>query len=247
MSLSALPTFLLLPPANLLLPACAGAVLHRRRAGRLLLALSLTGLVVFALPAVSMTLLQSLESGLPLTPPANDPPAAIVVLSADEEGRLIDGQPHYDIGTLTLERERAAAALARASGLPVLLSGGRGKPDSPPLAELMARSMREDFGITAKWLETASKNTWQNAAFSAAILSANHVDSVYVVTNAWHMRRALIAFRHAGLHATAAPVQIDAPLRWEGDDFIPGSKPWEFSYLALHEWVGCLWYAWLAR
>ncbi len=215
--------------------------------GRLLLALSLTGLVVFALPIVSISLLESLESGLPLTPPKDDPPAAIVVLSADEEGRLVDGQPHYDIGMLTLERERAAAALARTSGLPVLLSGGRGKPDSPPLAELMARSMHDDFGIAAKWLETASKNTWQNADFSAAILHDNHINSVYVVTDAWHMRRALIAFRHTGLRSTAAPVQIDAPPKWDADDFIPGTKPWEFSYLALHEWIGCLWYAWLAR
>jgi uncharacterized SAM-binding protein YcdF (DUF218 family) len=243
MSLSVLPSFLLLPPANLLVPACVGAALHRRRAGRVMLAASLSGLVLFAVPAVSMSLLFALERGLPLAPPAADPPGAIVVLSADEEERLEDGRREYDVGDLTLARERAGAALARRTGLPLLLSGGHIHDFAPALADMMARSLQDDFGITAKWLETRSRDTWENAEFSAGVLRANHIGSVYVVTHAWHMRRALIAFRHAGLSATAAPVLIDPPMRFVPDNFVPGTKPWEVAYLAFHEWIGCFWYA----
>jgi uncharacterized SAM-binding protein YcdF (DUF218 family) len=243
MSLSVLPTFLLLPPANLLLPACVGAALCRRRAGRVMLAAGLAGLVLFAVPAVSMSLLFALERGLPLAPPVGDPPRAIVVLSADEEERMVGGRREYDVGDMTLVRERAGAALARQTGLPLLLSGGHIHDYAPALADMMARSLHDDFGITAKWLETRSRDTWENAADSAEVLRANHIGSVYVVTHAWHMRRALIAFRHAGLTATAAPVLIDPPLRFVPDNFVPGTKPWEVAYLAMHEWVGCFWYA----
>jgi len=190
-----------------------------------------------------MSLLFALERGLPLTPPVGDPPRAIVVLSADEEERMVGGRREYDVGDMTLVRERAGAALARQTGLPLLLSGGHIHDYAPALADMMARSLHDDFGITAKWLETRSRDTWENAADSAEVLRANHIGSVYVVTHAWHMRRALIAFRHAGLTATAAPVLIDPPLRFVPDNFVPGTKPWEVAYLAMHEWVGCFWYA----
>jgi uncharacterized SAM-binding protein YcdF (DUF218 family) len=247
MSLAALPTFLLLPPANLLLPACLGAALHRRRAGRVMLGVGLAGLVLFSIPAVSIFLLISLEQGLNLTPPAADPPQAIVVLSGDEEERIEGGVLRFDVGDLTRARARAGAALARRTGLPLLLSGGHIHDYAPALADMMAQSLHDDFGLTAKWREVRSRDTWQNAAFSAAILRENQIGSVYVVTDAWHMRRALIAFRHTGLTATAAPVLIDPPVRLLAENFIPGTKPWETAYLALHEWVGCAWYAWRAR
>jgi uncharacterized SAM-binding protein YcdF (DUF218 family) len=243
MSLAALPTFLLVPPANLLVPACAGAAFHRRRTGRVILAASLAGLVLFGMPVVSASLLTALEQNLPLVPPANDPPAAIVVLSGDEDEGLVDGRRAFDIGSLTLWRERAAAALARRTGLPVLLSGGHIHSYAPALADMMGRSMQDDFGITAKWLETRSRDTWQNAAFSAEILHAEHITSIYVVTDAWHMRRALIAFRPTGLHVTAAPVILHPPMRLSLDLFIPGTEAWEFGYLASHEWIGCAWYS----
>lgn len=247
MSLSALPSFLLLPPANLLVPACVGAALHRRRAGRVMLAAGLAGLVLSAVPAVSMSALVSLERNLPLVPPADNPPAAIVVLSGDEAETMQDGQRHYDVGDFTLARERAGAALARRTGLPLLLSGGHIHDYAPALADMMARSLHDDFGITARWLEARSTDTWENAAFSAEILRANHIGSVYVVTHAWHMRRALIAFRAAGLTATAAPVLLDPPVRLAAENFIPGTKPWEIMYLAVHEWIGGTWYGWRAR
>jgi uncharacterized SAM-binding protein YcdF (DUF218 family) len=125
----------------------------------------------------------------------------------------------------------------------VLLSGGHIHDYAPALADMMGRSMHDDFGITAKWLETSSRDTWQNAAFSADILRAEHITSAYVVTDAWHMRRALIAFGATGLHVTAAPVILHPPLRPSLDVFIPGTQAWEFGYLALHEWIGCAWYS----
>jgi len=251
MSLPALPTLLLLPPMNCLVAACAGMALRRRRAGRVLLGAGLAGLVVFALPAVSRGLLRSLESGLLMQPPiapaaaaaaasGDTAPQAIVILSGDQQAFIGQGDVP---GPLTLERERAGAALARATGLPVLVTGGALHPWSPSLASQMAVSLRQDFGVVPRWQETASLDTWQNARNSAAMLRNAGISRVYVVTHAWHMRRSLLAFRRAGLVAVAAPVGLDAPERLRLDSFIPAARSWLESYYAVHEWLGCAWYA----
>jgi uncharacterized SAM-binding protein YcdF (DUF218 family) len=243
MSLAALPSVVLIPPLNLLAAACAGAVLHRWRPGRLLLWLGLAGLVLLSLPLVAGSLLTGLETRLPLVPPAGDPPQAIVILSGDETDILRDGRPAERVGHLTLEREVAGAALARRTGLPVLVSGGSDDPRDPPLAALMAESMAQDFGVAPKWSETRSQDTWQNAQDSAVMLRAAGIHSVYLVTHAWHERRALIAFRAAGLVATAAPVPLDAPPRWYFHNLLPHVSGWQESYFAIHEWLGIAWYS----
>jgi len=243
MSLAALPSVVLIPPLNLLAAACAGAILCRHRAGRILLAIGLSGLVLLALPLVAGSLLCGLETGLPLTPDHADPPQAIVILSADETDMLRDGHIAERIGHLTLEREAAGAALARRTSLPVLVTGGRDEPGDPSLAEMMAQSLAQDFAVTPKWAETRSQDTWQNAAYSAAILKAAGIHTVYVVTHAWHERRALIAFRAAGLRAVAAPVPLDAPPRLFFHNVMPHVSGWQESYFALHEWLGLAWYS----
>lgn len=245
MSLATLPSFLLIPPLNCLAAACLGALLHRRRAGRVLLALGLGGLVLFSLPLVSGTLLTWLETS-PDDPPAtlaHDPPEAIVILSGDETDIVEAGRPTETVGRLTLERERAGAALARKTKLPILVTGGVVDPGDPSLAALMATSLREDFGVVPAWQEQRAQNTWENASYSAAMLRAAGIKSVYVVTHAWHMRRALIAFRSAGFLAIAAPVDLDEPPRLEWDNLVPHVSSWQLGFWAMHEWLGCAWYA----
>ena len=92
-------------------------------------------------------------------------------------------------------------------------------------------------------VEDASEDTWQNAAFSADILKKQGIRSVYVVTQGWHMRRAMLAFRHTGLIATAVPASMEIPIDPIVWDFLPRASSWGWSYYALHEWIGCAWYA----
>jgi uncharacterized SAM-binding protein YcdF (DUF218 family) len=243
--LSFVATILLVPPANLVLLALAGWLLWRRRAGRILTGLALAGLLVLAMPLTGDLL--TLESERFAAPPADiAAPAAIVILSGDVN-RVGDGPPAFDVGALTLERERAGAALQRATGLPVLVSGGVIGRDQPPLAELMTHSLGADFIVPVRWQESASRNTWENARNSAALLRAAGIRSVFLVTHAWHMRRALIAFRHFGLQATPAPVPFSRALQFQPAELIPRAGAWAVSYYALHELMGCAWYTLLAR
>ena len=243
MSLADLPSLLLIPPLNCLVAACAGAALHRRRAGRVLLAGGLAGLLLFSIPLVSGLLIVSLEYGIPTQSDSTDPPQAIIILSADLTPVGVPGGVGFTVGRLTLERERAGAALARRVGLPVLVSGGRIRLGAPTLAALMALSLHVDFGLAPLWLEDQSRDTWENAARSAAILRAAGIDRAYLVTNAWHMRRALIAFRAAGFRVVAVPAMPDVPPRLALASLLPRISAWQESYWALHEWIGCAWYA----
>lgn len=243
MSLNQFAVALVVPPLILVPIALGGAIVgwRFRRTGLTIATIATFFLLLLAMPAVGGSLLSSLERGLPLTPPAGDPPQAIVILAGDaghRAGPLIEA-----IGPLTLERLVAGARLYRRVHLPILVTGGRTEPrPDPSLAARMAHILRRDFGVPVRWEEQRSKNTCQNAAFSARILRQNGIHSIYVVTHAWHMRRALFCFRHYGMVVTAAPVTPNRAPTPILSDFAPSMHGWLDSYYGFHEWIGLLWY-----
>jgi uncharacterized SAM-binding protein YcdF (DUF218 family) len=245
MSLGALATAVVVLPLNLLPLGLAGLAASWRwpRFGRLLMAASLLGLLVFSLPVTSHTLIASLERGLPRAPP-DQPPAAIVILGGDAGYGTDTGlEPGTGIGPLSFERLRAGARMQRQTGLPVLVTGGELEPGAAPIAEQMARSLHDEFGVPVRWIEPKSDDTWQNAEFSAALLHAAGVTSVYLVSQAWHLRRGAMAFAHFGIATTPAPLRYDRPARFNFDEFMPHASAVLNSYFALHEWIGILYYA----
>lgn len=130
---------------------------------------------------------------------------AIVVLGSGRER----GDPAWGSDQPTgvgLERQRYAARLAKASGLPVLTSGGLHYGTPPTEAALMAESMQDDFAVTVRWQEGRSRTTWENARFTAEVLQPLGIKRVVVVTQAWHMPRSVWSFERAGFTVIAAPV-----------------------------------------
>ena len=200
---------------------------------------SLILLVILGLPMASTMLLNSLSPAKQGNVASS--PAAIVILAGD--AIRVVGTSDLSPGLLTLDRERVGASLARRTGLPILLSGGPFGNAQTRLAAMMAVSMHDDFGLNAKWIEDQSRDTWQNAAFSAAILHAAGISSIYLVTQDWHMRRALLAFQHFGLVPVPAPSRqaYNTQLAWYY--LIPTASSWLDSYFALHEWVGLAYYS----
>ena len=239
---------ILLPPASLAWIGLAFLLFSRRRRGRRLAVGAFVLLAVLSLPLVGQVMIRSLEqdpdvTADPRTAASAGPaqPGAIVILSGDAAATT--SPPFWEVGALTLERERAGAVLHRATGLPVLVTGGS-LGAGPALGTLMANSMAGDFGITVEWKELRSRTTWENAQFSAPILKAAGITRVYLVTHAWHMRRSLLAFRRAGIDAVSAPVRLDPVSPVSATDLIPRASGWIRSYYAIHEWVGLLFYTW---
>jgi uncharacterized SAM-binding protein YcdF (DUF218 family) len=190
--------------------------------------------------------LWSLQSHPALPPEGTSEPlpggaGAVVVISA---GWNPTG-PEYGgatVGALTLERLRYGASLSRRTGLPVLVSGGVPQRGHPPLAEMMRDALR-DLGVEARWVEGRSGDTRGNARESAVLLRADGVERIFLVTHAWHMPRAVAAFRSAGLDVIPAPTAFRIRPRLRLRSFWPSARALREGHWALHEWLGRAWYA----
>jgi uncharacterized SAM-binding protein YcdF (DUF218 family) len=233
---------LLLPPGSLLVAAAAGALLARRRprVGRSLVAFSLLALYALAMPVASDALLASLE------PPARDPLAgdgglAIVVLG----GGTYFSAPEYGgdtVGPSTLVRLRYAAHLHRASGTPILVTGGAPLGNASTEAELMARVLDSEFHVPVRWLEKASRNTLENARLTYSLLAPYGIRRIYLVTHAWHMPRAQLAFERSGFEVIPATTGYTTRHRTSALHFLPSASSLLNSSWFFHEVIGTGWY-----
>jgi uncharacterized SAM-binding protein YcdF (DUF218 family) len=202
---------LLLPPGILLLLLVLAWWLRRSRprlAGACFAA-GLGGFWLMSLPIVVQWSAAQLEREPPLArdqwSSLGQRAEAIVVLGSGRERGDVAWGADQPTG-IGLERQRYAARLAKASGLPLLTSGGLHYGTPPSEAQLMADSLREDFGVTVRWQEGESRTTWENAQFTAQVLLPLGVKRVVVVTQAAHMPRAVWSFRKAGFEVVPAPV-----------------------------------------
>lgn len=131
---------------------------------------------------------------------------AIVVLGAGRERDDPAWGAKDQPSAVALERMRYAAQLAKASGLPVLISGGLHYGTPPSEAQLMADALARDFGVSVRWKEERSRTTWENAQMSAELLLPEGYKRVVLVTQAWHMQRSRWSFERVGFTAVPAPV-----------------------------------------
>lgn len=233
--------FVLLPPGLLFLLIGLGVFLSAaaRRSGRTLIALGIIGLYLASTSYVSQTALQGVIALTPELRADAPEPRAIVVL-----GGTFHDDP-VEVGRLTLERLHMAAILHRKTGLPILTSAGPVTEAEVPGSRIMRQVLEDDFDVPVKWIEDTSRDTWTNAKDSAAILKEAGIESVYVVSQAWHMPRALRSFHWNGIAARpAVPVedQVDSELRLRY--FLPHPRAMADSYYAAHEYAGLAWYGW---
>jgi uncharacterized SAM-binding protein YcdF (DUF218 family) len=239
----------LLPPGNVILLMLLGYFVARRfpMLGKFLVFSGFTLLVLLSTPLVANYNASLLEGDRALTPKdlfyLNA--QAIVILSG---GRNINAPEYGGQDTLsqaTLERVRYGAWLQRQLRLPILVTGGTVfTSEHAGEAQLMRDTLQRDYHIPVRWVESESRNTWENARLSAAILKQAGVKRIFLVTTAFHMPRARMAFEANGLEVIPAPTGFigqrgDAPLVME---FLPSIKALRNNYFVLHEMLGIAWY-----
>jgi uncharacterized SAM-binding protein YcdF (DUF218 family) len=144
-------------------------------------------------------------------------------------------------GGASLERVRFGAALAKKTGLPILVSSGDPFHEGVTEATIMQEMLRNDFGISAQWLEDQSKDTAENAKFSFALLTKENISRVYLVTHALHMPRARYLFEQAGLTVIPAPTGIVSPKKFSWNNLLPTAGAFEESSLIFREIIGGIW------
>lgn len=186
--------------------------LRLRRSAIVLLVSMMASLYLLCTPWLAHVLMRMVA----ITPPLEKPQSlvdngvqAIVVAGGGDYFSPETGSSSV-AGGYSLPRLRYAARLARQSGLPVLLTGIE--------ASAMARTLDQDYGLKAAWVESESLNTAENADRTAAILLPLNINRVALVTDAWHMSRASFVFKRHGFLVT--PAATSYPLA-----YIQGQPP----------------------
>jgi uncharacterized SAM-binding protein YcdF (DUF218 family) len=106
----------------------------------------------------------------------------------------------------------------------------------------MQETLLRDFQVPVAWLDTASRNTYENAKYSAEILHSQGIHMVYLVTHAWHMPRAQASFAACGIATIPTPTRFTPIPTPQLSDLLPTAHAIATSYDALYEWIGRLWY-----
>jgi len=236
-------------PSNLLMAVgLVGLALLLTRFRRLASWLIVTSLVLIAFVGYSPLghmLILPLEDRFPPWNPAQGPPDGIVVL-----GGAIAPGISLARGAVALndsaERITVTAELARRyPDARIIFSGGTGTLFGEALEAPIAVKELEALGVAHDRItaEEQSRNTIENAVFSRLIAQPKPGERWLLVTSAFHMPRAIAAFRAAGFPVEAYPVDwrtrgpIDATV-----PFLSVTGGLSMTDLAVHEWVGLLVY-----
>ncbi len=143
----------------------------------------------------------------------------------------------------TWARIGSAVRAQKALGVPVIVSGGKVFRDKPAEAPIVGRVL-VDLGVPADRVivEERSRDTRENAVYTAEIAGRRGFRAPLVVTSAYHMRRALRSFRKAGLDAAPCPAAFRT---WTGkrygpEDLLPDAAFLRRSSVAVREYAALL-------
>lgn len=249
--LSKLVWFLATPSSLLVALGFLGAVLavlRRPRLARIGLRVacgSLALLGLLGLAPIGTWLLAPLEDRFPAYEEDGRPLAGVIVLGGAVFPNLSFDRRQLVVGDAG-ERVIALGDLARRRpDLRLIFSGGSSAILGEDVAEAAAVAR---FGATLGFeparvtYERVSRTTWENAQETKLLLPPDADGRWLLVTSAWHMPRAIGAFRAAAIDIVPYPVdyRTSRERRWRPEPSVASGL--DRTDLALREWVGLVVY-----
>lgn len=235
-----------LPPGIFVLALIAAGALFifkkRRKIGISNLALGLL-LWIFCSAPFSNYLIGGLESEFDLS--ADVSGECIILLG----GGIIDGVHDFSgIGTPTdsmLSRIVTAVRLQRKLDIPIIVSGGKIRENISSEAQI-ARRFLVDLGVAEGkiLIEENARDTYENAKYTRDICLTRNFQKPILVTSAFHMKRALLAFKKVGLDVAPYPAGFRSKNAQEVEwlSYLPRAGSLEAASDAIHEHLGILFY-----
>lgn len=207
-------------------------------------AFGLASILVAAQTNAGRLLLQPLENRFArdVADPSPGQVAGIIVLGGGFDGHVTKSRGAFELGE-SGDRFVAAVLLAvKLPKLPIIVSGGEASLIGATEGDAaIAVRFFEAFGINPERLilESRSKNTHENALYTKAMLPDANGKPWLLVTSAFHMPRAVGAFRRQGVDVTPWPVDFrttgQETFAFGRDDPIQALS--ELN-LAMREWIG---------
>ncbi len=238
----------LLPPGLNLLIIILGGIIwcYWQMAGKIVMMIGIVSLWLLSAPIIAYNMIDILQNQYPLLQMdqlnTSTSHHAIVVLGGGETVQAEYGNKNT-VSDFTLHRVDYAAYLHQKTHLPIIVSGGKANREGVSEAELMSNILKKNFHIKTILKEDKSLNTADESQFIAPMMKQYHFDAVYLVTHAWHMPRSVFAFQCAGIKVIPAPMgyYVDKP-DFALINFLPNIDALHVSSVAIHEFIGLLWY-----
>jgi uncharacterized SAM-binding protein YcdF (DUF218 family) len=248
----------LITPSNLLtlLVLCGVVAGLRRRATRkplMLAALGAVGLVLCGFGPVGFWLAHPLEARFPPLRPLPEAVAGFIVLGG---GVRLQDRTHSGMLSVNDAGDRILALGDLARRYPtakIVMSGGSGNlfddADSKGEAELVQQHA-DMLGVDPARIimENRSRSTYENALDTRRLVRPGDGELWLLVTSAWHMPRAVGAFRKAGFPVTAYPVDFHTPGRNYAWRLFPEmARGLHLTDIMTKEWIGLAAYRLMGR
>jgi uncharacterized SAM-binding protein YcdF (DUF218 family) len=241
----------LIPPGLNLLLMILGLVFKRRHQilAKTLFIIAISSLWLFSTPLIAQGLINFLQQQYPplQLQHLTENHCAIVVLGGGASPAL-EYKNHFMVSDAALKRLNYAAYLYHHTHLPIIVSGGQLNQTHYTEASIMETILKENFSIPVIWREDQSTNTADESKCLVPVLKHYKINTILLVTTAWHMPRSLSVFnktfKGSGVKIIPAPTgYISSKFTPSFLYYLPTIDALQTSAIAIHEFIGLLWYS----
>jgi len=234
----------LLPPGLFCLLLIIG-FLRWSKSGKKWVFLSLFLIYFFSLPPIAYFLTKPLQKYPPVSIQQikQSGAQAILILSSGRRTQAIEYNNQDVPNAFYFERLRYGAWLHKKTKLPIFITGGLEKKK---LSEIGRDFLAQNWYIKTQDIENQSTTTWENALLSERMFKRHKINSIVLVSHAWHLPRAMKAFNKTQLNVLPAGTVYLSNYQFIWQDLLPSINALHQNYYALHEWTGRAWYSFKA-
>ncbi|GAB6073956.1 YdcF family protein [Nautilia lithotrophica] len=168
----------------------------------------------------------------------NITPSAVVVLGGGtNKNDILKALPD------AFKREIYGLLIAKKENIPFIFTGGGIKKTKE------AQNVKKDIDTITSicncsiktYYENKSLNTFQNAKYTSELFTKlNLPKKIYLVTSAYHMKRAIMLFKHFQFEIIPKPVGFFYNNEYTLWDIFPNAGSFYQSYKAIHEYFGII-------
>lgn len=233
----------LIPPALNGVLLIIGLLVLRwhKKVGRFLVMLSMVSLLLLSTDYIASELeLSNQRYGVLNISELPDNQLLTIVVAGSSHNEIAREYGYSTPTAAALTRLHYASYLHRKTGYPVILTGGEMNRNQIH-ADVLARSFTDEFKTEAKWLETKSRSTAENAQYSAEILFPLGRHTIVLITHSYHMHRAVRSFSQAGFNVIPAPTINAGKLNianWR--HWVPNTSGLQRSANVLYEYLALI-------